>query len=703
MHTKGDFNLFVNAYRHLLLTLSINKTLIKLMKKLLLISLCVIFSAGVINSQQRSLRSRGSQPKAKMELLKKAPLLADEQVNEEYLAYTSEDVASVGIWDGENSVAAYFPADVVKRLIGNKLVGIATQIQDENASDLCVWVSRSLDEEPFIKVDVAEGFPIGQPIRINFQEPYELVEEGLYIGYTFTCNDPNTASIACDWTDRDNALLYKAPDIEWQDWSHTYNGSLYILGITEGDKMFANEDVVILNATSNRAFTSNYSEHNLNLYNYGKLPINSIDIDYTINDETTSINIPFDWAIYQFESTGIVMNIETPSEEGRYDVSFKITKVNGNSNADNGANTRDAYTICVEEGFPRTVFIEQTENTTDEWSSVSNLVMEEINTKYTDVAIGVAVHQNFPNWDNGELTCDSYLPITKYVNQPYSEFVNRKYIDYAFETYYDEYDPQSAFRLGNLINLLNTTATEGKIELKAAYTDESKSEIVFESQTTFAYNSNSEVPYSVAYILVEKEVEGFTMLNRYNYDFMLDELFWGDTYEMDYYWETTPPELKELGEIPYENIDIPYLNVARGIYDCFGIEGSLAGNIVKNEVKTHNYTIDVPETVIDSNNLYAVAILIDAYNGEVINAVKCNITDKASLNSINYNNVNVHTEGNKIIVEAIDADAEIYALNGNKLAETHVDGKAEFTVDETMVIVRVVSGSDVTVKRLVVK
>ena len=116
------------------------------MKKLLLIALCGVFAFGSVNAQQRSLRNRGTQPKAKMEQMKKAPMMAEEQTNEEYLAYCSEDVSNVGVNEGENSVASYFPADVVKRLAGNKLVGIATQILDENATDLSVWVARSLDE-----------------------------------------------------------------------------------------------------------------------------------------------------------------------------------------------------------------------------------------------------------------------------------------------------------------------------------------------------------------------------------------------------------------------------------------------------------------------------------------------------------------------------------------------------------------------------
>ncbi|MBR4887029.1 MAG: hypothetical protein IKU16_07095 [Muribaculaceae bacterium] len=45
----------------------------------------------------------------------------------------------------------------------------------------------------------------------------------------------------------------------------------------------------------------------------------------------------------------------------------------------------------------------------------------------------------------------------------------------------------------------------------------------------------------------------------------------------------------------------------------------------------------------------------------------------------------------------------MYSLNGSKLAEASVEGQAVMEVDDAMVIVRVVSGSDVTVKRVFVK
>ena len=62
-----------------------------------------------------------------------------------------------------------------------------------------------------------------------------------------------------------------------------------------------------------------------------------------------------------------------------------------------------------------------------------------------------------------------------------------------------------------------------------------------------------------------------------------------------------------------------------------------------------------------------------------------------------------HLQQTEVVVNAQDAVAEVYSLNGSKLAEASVEGQAVMEVDDAMVIVRVVSGSDVTVKRVLVK
>lgn len=691
------------------------------MKKFLLSMLSVLLFNSMSMANKRVMTQEpGRQLYSQTQMMQQAPVAPtsvefaeaeDETVTEnvDYLAYCSEDVWEVYIGEaGTVSMAAYFPADIVKRLVGNKLTGIAFQVWDDNAENVHVWVSRDLYEEPFIDVKVEEGFPTFQAIRVDVPEPYELKEEGLYIGMTMDCPDAETAAIANDWTDRDNAFYYKAPGSDkWEDRSHRYYGSFYILGITTGEKLYADEDVEIRNVIANRGLCGKRVSNQLNFYNYGRDAVTSIEVEYITNGVTKTVTETCQEEVYQFSSGSIAINVSLPEDAGHHDVAYRIVSVNGNPNADNGA-ACDSYLVSFEESFPRMVFIEQTETTEDEWSSVSNLVMTKLNDEYTDKVVAVAAHQDYPYYGEGGLTCDSYEPLCSLIGYPYGSFINRKYLDYAFEMYYDYENPTEAFRLASMIDMLYNAPTEGKIEIKAQYANEEGTEIRFDSDVVFNYNSEKEVPYRVAYILAESEVEFEYMLNRFNYEFVLNELFYGDSYEFDYYWSTLPPEIVALGDLPYEiTEDVKYLNVARGIYDCFGVEGSLVGKIVKDETKKHTYTVSVPETVADKSKLFAVAVLLDGYSGEALNVVKCEISDYSGVAAVEGgNNVSISVEnGNPFVKTNAAATVEVYNLAGQKLASATVDGSSVVPVDtaDTIVIVRAVTGNDVTVKRVVLK
>lgn len=626
--------------------------------------------------------------------------------NEAYLAYCDEDIwPTYAGQAGTISSAAYFPPTIVSRLAGNQLKSIATNIADENATNVYLWASTSLEGEPDIcNIKVQEGtWTVGVAFQVYLDTPYTLqADKGIYIGITMDCPDEYTAAVNCDWTSRSNAFLFKFPGGEWEDWSASGYGSLYILGVTTGEKQFLANDVEMLSITQNRGLKGETVQNYVNIFNYGTAGIETLEVSCEINGETNTIPVTLDWPISQYESASLSIDVKVPETEGRHDAIYTISKVNNEENNCPSGATRTGYIISLEESAKRMVFVEETENKYSEWGAVANLVLQDLNNDYADKAIGVAVHQVFPMFGTGELTCETYQPITNIVSYPYCSFVNRKYMVDAYETYYDEYDPMPAFTVGSMVDELSQSASEASITLQAQYANEEKSEVKFESNVVFNYSTDTEVPYSVAYIIVEKEVSGQYMLNRYNGDFMLDELFWGDEWEYDYFVSTTPPELLRLLDVPYENQDATYYNVARGIYDCFGIEGSLAGALTKGTAKTHTYTVTTPEAAnIDS--LYAVAIVIDAYSGEVINAVKCDIQEYSGVNDINSDDVIIRTQNGMPYVEtSATSTVEIYNLAGHLLAKQTVEGTAQINVNATepIVLVRVVNNNNVTVKRI---
>ena len=147
--------------------------------------------------------------------------------------------------------------------------------------------------------------------------------------------------------------------------------------------------------------------------------------------------------------------------------------------------------------------------------------------------------------------------------------------------------------------------------------------------------------------------------------------------------------------------------VARGIYDAWGIEGSMSGAIEKWTAKQHTYTIPVPAEVKKTDNLTVVALLMDAYTGEVIAAEKAKLGEEklTAIGAVTKSEMNASisaTEG-AVIVSAVRATAKIYSLDGKLLATQSVNGTATIPTNgwSGTVIVRVENGNDVVVKKIV--
>ena len=150
-----------------------------------------------------------------------------------------------------------------------------------------------------------------------------------------------------------------------------------------------------------------------------------------------------------------------------------------------------------------------------------------------------------------------------------------------------------------------------------------------------------------------------------------------------------------------------YNDVARGIYDPWGIQGSMSGAIQKGKAKAHTYTITVPSTVKKKENLSIVVLLMDVYTGEIIAAEKAKVGEEklTAIDTVAKSEMNASisaTEG-AVIVSAVRATAKIYALDGKLLATQSVNGTATIPTNgwSGTVIVRVENGNDVVVKKVV--
>ena len=266
-----------------------------------------------------------------------------------------------------------------------------------------------------------------------------------------------------------------------------------------------------------------------------------------------------------------------------------------------------------------------------------HVYMERMDEEYPDTYIGIASHIN---------DIMQYYDYAQYLGWGGSAPMGRVQRDNAttgcdpmdFPTLYKEY--------------INTPAL-ADIAITAEWKDESKSEILLTTNTTFALNAGN-FTTRLEYIIVEDDVN---QPDNANYD--QSNYFAGGQYgQMGGY---------ELKTNPVPASEMYYDDVVRYVITGDlgeGIAGSVPTQIEKGVTYKHWVETSVPANVFNVENCEFIVLLLDFETGMVLNAAKCNtIADPSS-------------------VEAVVADAasRAYATEGGVRVEVNADAQVEVNV-----------------------
>ena len=134
-----------------------------------------------------------------------------------------------------------------------------------------------------------------------------------------------------------------------------------------------------------------------------------------------------------------------------------------------------------------------------------------------------------------------------------------------------------------------------------------------------------------------------------------------------------------------------------------GTGGYLPQEIVAGEEYTAEVRTKVPATLGSFTNCKVVVMLIDANTGAYINAAMSNTF--TSINNISNNaNATVTTADGKIVVTTTDnARIEAYTANGMLIGTAYGNGQASIDAPAGVAVVRVITGNDATVTKVLVK
>lgn len=276
---------------------------------------------------------------------------------------------------------------------------------------------------------------------------------------------------------------------------------------------------------------------------------------------------------------------------------------------------------------------------------------------YPDEFIGIAAHLGSASWPDP-------MEMADYNDWLFSQFgmsgfphliVNRSITTMGdpanIETYFKKYkDREPRFGLGLSVNANPEDNTV------TATTD------------IFSASEISDARLRLAYVLIENNVHS----DGYTYDEAGNRVPDPGWQQNNYYAGDPTADMGGFEDLPaiVPAEDMWYNDVARFFSDDFlGIEGSVPSEIGEGLACTHEYSFEIPASVLDRSNTELCVMLLNEKSGEIVNADIVSLRDAFSgVDAVNSDpRLNISVEGGRL---SICADSEIrrvslYAADGS--------------------------------------
>lgn len=316
---------------------------------------------------------------------------------------------------------------------------------------------------------------------------------------------------------------------------------------------------------------------------------------------------------------------------------------------------------------------------------------------YLDTFLGIAVHHGTPGWsDPMDYTGYSEYLFSSLGMPGYPHVaVNRRQTQMGDPTKLPEFYDQ----------ILSRDLTAG-VKLIVDDVDTQNHRASFHSETYFV-NPNDDINYSLAYVLLENNVHKDAIIDtdgqpkRYNGYEQNNYYAGGSMGEMDGF-ENLP------SKIP--GPDMYYQDVARAFWgDGFeGFTSSLPTSVVGDSLYKHEYSVTLPENVLNYENTELAVLLINRRNGEIINADVVPLKTFFSAISTTEQDASIVIENSKyeVNVQAMTplTSVEIYSIDGRLVESVNpADTQYKFSADglRGMFIVKASNGHATATKRII--
>jgi hypothetical protein len=497
-----------------------------------------------------------------------------------------------------------------------------------NCTNVSIWIRNSLTGTKLVTKSlgaVSQGWT-----EITLDTPY-IIPEGkdVYIGYTATgiyhIGFSGSEAYDANW-------LY---DSSWKNYFGSFGSSLCIealintkeASVMDGSMISMNDSY----AETNTPFTISGSVQNIS-----SVEFTSMKVAYTIGEQSPVEHL-ITTSIAPMQTASFEIQPEPIAEPGTYPISITILEINGQPDTYTPNNTLNSILEVYKITFPKKIVIEEGTGTWCGWCTRGVVGMAMMKEKYPETFIGIAVH----NGDAMTVTAYDRAMTNAYYSSFPSMVVNRKK-SLIGDPYFDAEDfYQKEMAIPSPIG----------IKLNGNFTDEKKETISLKTITTFGYSGNAN--FKLAYVLIENGVTGTG--NNY----AQQNYYAGGAYGKMGGFETKPS--------PITNME--FNDVARGIYSGFtGITNSIPLFVTEMEPNEHSYTLTLPSTIKNKNNLEVAVLLLNSA-GEIVNADKIEISDYVGIPAVTAVTVFATIRDNILYIdsEVPVQSITVYNVSGQKV------------------------------------
>lgn len=579
------------------------------------------------------------------------------------------------------SFATYYNENLTARFKGNKVTTLYTVFPD-CASKVEIWFRKELYGTNVWSKTISSLNSSNTNTIVGIDCDYVLDGDPLYVGYTVTINGLTLSPkgyvyFTQDKTDDYSLLIDFNDGNGWNNYSSGM-GTWFMTLVTEGENGLKDHDICLsyLDASVRVKKGEDY-EITGEIVNYGAYKAKSIKGRFAGNE--LNIELPDSLGFMQSAEITIPNIAQAP---GRYVNICEITHVNGNADT-YPDNSQTNTLISIGTPYNRAAVMETLTDTGDGWSPAAIVAHEEIK-KYPVNVIGIDIHGYTGSTDPFMTTTYAQLYDMGLVT-PVAIFNrnNMTYPDYGYRYVQDE------------ITGVLGTPSEAVIDINSKLSDDKKT-IEFESTITFGIDYET-TPYSVAYVLTE---DGLTATQA-NY------------FSSQYASQTGMSQTNLPSEFVHlwnqaGSYTATFNNVARGIYECWGIQNSLSGKITNGEAKNHKLSISTPSTIANFDKVNVIALLFDNESGEIVTAAKAKLGETSvGIEDINsdkaQNEAQIMVTDGYVNVSASNAVVTIYNINGQVVKSTNVANNGTISTEglNGVHIIKVCTNNNTLVKKII--